>query len=121
MKNYKDFKELLLHKYEEDTEDIVGIKYISWSKLKKEDKDNLKKVFSLSIENKDSVGPCLGNYWAEDYPIDFKVYPNSCCDVYKDKQGKNYYLVYLEYGGHAPEERCRLIQKKLIKFDSLEA
>ena len=121
MRSYKEFKEFLLHKYKEDASDtIIGAKYISWSKLEKEDKVRLEKVFSLNIGS-DSVGYCLGNYWAEDYPIDFNVYPNSGCDIYIDKQSENYYLVYLECGGHVPEERCRLIQTGLIKYISQEA
>lgn len=117
----KSFEELIIFlktDYEEDVEDAIGEKYLAWAKLDVSDKSRLTKVISLSDLNfKKREIFCLNDYWSTDFPIDLAVYPNSESDIFSDERSGNYFMVYREFGGHAPEERCRLIQKKLIRYD----
>jgi hypothetical protein len=92
-------------------------KYISWNKLEIEDERNMDFIGELYAEGKivETEYPTKLNYWDKDYPIHPLFYPNFNGKVYKNRLNDRYYLIYLEFGGHAPEKRCRLIRKYIIQ------
>lgn len=100
-----------------DRPDSFYSSFIVWNKISQEQFEKLQKIGKIlsTIEWKEAR-PIPHNYWDADALIDFDEYPYYGCDLYKSKEGSCYYLVYKEYGGHVPETRCRLIQKRLIKF-----
>jgi hypothetical protein len=102
-------------------EDSICKRYIAWRKLDPMDESKLSFIGNLapdSSQNKiyEEEFHTFKNYWAEDYPIALAYYPYNGCGVYKFANIVNggYYFVYVEFGGHAPEKRCRLIQPDLV-------
>jgi len=92
--------------------------YLSWKVLTTEFKKELQLIDEIeTCKSCSSEYNTKENYWSINYPIVLEYYPYNGCKVYKNKDCQSYYFVYVEYGGHAPEERCRLIQKELIKID----
>jgi len=90
-------------------------KYNTWRKLDIQDFTVFNCIGSLAIKNPiEKEYETQENYWSENYPIALNYYPNAGCDIYFDN--KNYYLVYIDFGGHVPEKRCRLLQQNLIIF-----
>jgi hypothetical protein len=53
-------------------------------------------------------------YWGNDAPINFRFYPYYGCEVLRCRNCKELFLHYREIGGHAPQERYRLLRKELI-------
>ena len=89
--------------------------YLSWTKMKISDLNSFEFVGNLKVDyfHKKEF-ETNENYWSDQYPIAFEYFPNSSCSVYTD--GFHYYLVYKDFGGHSPEQRCRLVQKDLIVY-----
>ncbi|GAB2560284.1 hypothetical protein [Spirosoma areae] len=89
--------------------------YLGWSKLYPDFEKQLEFVANLTFfKNSISTNEFPGeeNYWSSEAPIAAQFYPYNGCPVYINLHCL--YLVYVEFGGHAPEKRCRLLQKKLI-------
>lgn len=100
--------ELLKDNKETDT------KYFSWRKLDPTDVSRFTSLGNLSVSHpQSSEYPTQENYWSENYPFALNHYPNSGCAVFTDGE-KGYYLIYRDFGGHAPERRCRLLRKDLV-------
>lgn len=59
------------------------------------------------------------NYWSKDAPIALAYYPYHESVIRRCKTCKAVFLTYTEYGGHAPQNRCRWVQGKLIVKGSL--
>lgn len=92
-------------------------KYLGWNKLDPGDEKELQYVGSLPTQGLDTNDSSSNNeYWSATTPIVLSKYPYYGCNVYKDKICDSFYFVYTEYGGHAPEKRCRFIQKDLIQL-----
>lgn len=94
-------------------------KYLAWEPLQKVDEEKLSFIGLLisddpSIHVFNSEFPSPYNYWAKNYPIALRYYPYNGCEIYKNNETSYLYFVYLEFGGHVPEKRCRLVQKELI-------
>lgn len=88
-------------------------KYRAWSKLDKEDQGKLTLLGTVSVDQgRSEEYPSKENYWSPNYPIALEYYPYCGCDIYYD--GKSYFLIYQEVGGHASEKRCRSIRKELL-------
>jgi hypothetical protein len=91
-----------------------GNKYLGWDKLNIKDFERFefvgvlesKSLFQAEFESEE-------NYWSPNYPIAVEYFPNKGSEIYFD--GNDYYMVYLDFGGHVPEKRCRLIRKNLIR------
>ncbi|NVK10354.1 MAG: hypothetical protein HWD89_14985 [Tenacibaculum sp.] len=91
-------------------------KYFSWEKLNFLDLDSFKYVGNLKHQSfKEDEYDTRVNYWSENYPIELNSYPNANSEIYTD--GHDYFMIYIDYGGHVPEKRCRLIRKELIVFN----
>ncbi len=101
-------------------EDIINIdnyikNYISWNYLGNEFKEKLEYVGQIVPKKKlEYEYPSEENYWSLNAPISFNHYPYFGCKLYKYKEHEIYFLIYKDFGGNIPEERCRLLQKKLI-------
>lgn len=54
-------------------------------------------------------------YWGKDAPIVLHKYPYYGCAILKCAKCDRLFLKYRETGGHASEERIRLLRKELIK------
>jgi hypothetical protein len=92
-------------------------KYSSWRKLDFLDLDKMELVGKLDFQNGSGKEyETEINYWSFDYPIALNFFPNSKCEIYKINE--DYFMVYRDFGGHAPEKRCRYINKDLIVFSS---
>lgn len=87
--------------------------YISWNKLSETFKEKLEFIGEVDVNNNEQLSDD-GNYWYPDTPISLNQYPYFGCKLYKHKFHDSYYFVYEEFGGNIPEERCRLLQQKLI-------
>jgi len=124
MKNCKSVLKFLFSEYKADKFNEMAERYLSWTKLETLDKFKFEKVLSLKdCENQGSadVFPTVSeNYWSDDAPIDIDLYPAAFSDIYLDPLTGNHFLVYTEFGGHAPELRCRLIQGHLLVSRNME-
>lgn len=100
-----------------DRPDSFYRSFIAWNKISQEHFEKLQKIGKiLSTIKRKEESAITNNYWDADALIDFGEYPYHGCDLYKSKEGNCYYLIYEEYCGHVPETRCRLMQKRLIKY-----
>jgi hypothetical protein len=90
--------------------------YISWNSLDEVFKSKLEFIGEIKINNQKEVYEDE-NYWRPDATISLRNYPYFGCKLYKHKSHESYYLIYKEFGGNIPEERCRLLQKRLIVND----
>ena len=91
-------------------------KYFSWRKFDPTDANRLTSLGNLFVsEAQNSEYPTQENYWSENYPFALNYYPNAGCEVFTDGD-KGYYLIYRDFGGHAPERRCRLLRKGLVIY-----
>jgi hypothetical protein len=97
--------------------DVFYKNFIGWNQILNEQLERLEKLgrISTTIESRE-IKLMSHDYWDLEAVIDFAEYPYYACDLYKSKEGDCYYLVYNEYGGHAPETRCRLVQRRLMKI-----
>jgi len=121
MKNYKVFRHTIENYYKADKKDALAKKHIAWETLNNKDKESLKLVFELKDVNlKELKTTIQEKYWSKSSPIDFRKYPYIKSSVYIHEKTGNLFLVYREFGGHVPELRARLIQKKLVKFAAEE-
>lgn len=95
-------------------------KYLSWAQLTAADEALLEPLGRLlpdSLEpNETMETPEGSNYWSPEDPIALAYYPYNGCHIFQKKGCESYYLVYTEWGGHAPEKRARLILKNLISI-----
>lgn len=103
----------------EDCDDIYQ-KYQAWRKLDTADDKRMVYLGSLVPDNPDQVSslkefPSFEQYWSKEAPIALAYYPYYGCEVYRLKSCSSLYLIYTEFAGHAPEKRCRLLQKRLIQ------
>lgn len=91
----------------------LAVKYSSWLKLETNDETSLSLIGTVSVDQEHNEEyPTKENYWSPKYPIALEYYPYFGCDIYSD--GKSYFLIYQEFGGHAPEKRCRVVKKELL-------
>lgn len=91
----------------------LAIKYKTWSKLDNNDQIKLIHIGTVEVvQENNKEYSTKENYWSPNYPIALEYYPYFGCDIYSD--GKSYFFVYLEFGGNAPEKRCRSIKKELL-------
>ena len=97
-------------------QDEMAKKYVAWRELSNNDKEKLIQIGRLIPDNqsKETQLEAQENYWSEKYPISPNYYPYEGCKIFSHRDSQNLYFVYTEFGGHAPEIRCRLIQKHLI-------
>ena len=106
-------KDRLISLLEKSRNGELARKYLAWSKFDKEDQLKLILIGSIVVEQKyNEEFQSKENYWSTKYPIAIEHYPYNGCDIYTD--GEGYFFVYQEFGGHAPERRCRFILKELI-------
>lgn len=105
----------------EETEDCDDIyqKYQAWHKLQPEDEKRMLYLGSLVPDAPQQTFslqkyPSFEQYWSEEAPIALAFYPYYGCEVFRLKSCSSLYLIYTEFAGHAPEKRCRLLQKRLI-------
>jgi hypothetical protein len=101
-------------------EDSINKNYIAWRKFDPQDESKLIFIGSIVPDSPESKiyeeeFKTTKNYWAKDYPMALAYYPYNGCGVYKfDNINGGYYFIYVEFGGHIPEKRCRLVQSNLI-------
>jgi hypothetical protein len=93
--------------------DPLVIKYRAWSKLDKSD------FSSLTLEGNVDTSTALNqnqpnDYWSPDSVMKLSEYPYHGCQIYKHHSCNSYYFVYTEFGGHAPEQRCRAVFGNLL-------
>ncbi|MGD1841443.1 MAG: hypothetical protein ACFB0B_11185 [Thermonemataceae bacterium] len=106
-------KEKLLTLLEKSEPTDLSKRYEAWSKLTQEDQEKLTLLGAIEVAQAyDDEYPSEENYWSANYPIALAYYPYNGCDVYTD--GKSYFFVYRDFGGHAPEMRCRAIRQTLL-------
>jgi hypothetical protein len=98
--------------------DGIYEKYRSWAKLSADDEALLRPLGRLlpdSLEPATTMETHEGSsYWSPEDAIALAYYPYNGCHVFQKTGCESYYLVYTEWGGHAPEKRARLILKNLI-------
>lgn len=98
--------------------DPVFKKYLSWAPLSTPDEAQLVCLGRLlpdDLKTGETMEVYPGsNYWSPEDPIALGFYPYNFCDVYQMRDCNSFYLVYTEWGGHAPEKRARLVLKKLM-------
>ena len=112
MKDYITKEELISH-LDKSKNSTLAKKYIAWSKLDNDDQGRLYFLGKLVVDekhNKEFISS--ESYWSPNYPIALEYYPYDGCEIYTD--GSDYFFIYQEFGGHAPEKRCRSIRKELI-------
>jgi hypothetical protein len=91
----------------------LAVKYSAWLKLESNDETNLVQIGTVSVDQEyNEEYPTKENYWSPKYPIALEYYPYFGCDIYSD--GKSYFLIYQENGGHASIKRCRVVKKELL-------
>ncbi|GJM36080.1 MAG: hypothetical protein DHS20C18_50810 [Saprospiraceae bacterium] len=105
----------------EETEDCDNIyqKYQAWHKLDPDDEKRMIYLGSLVPDVPEQAFslkeyPSFEQYWSKESPIALAYYPYYGCEVFRLKSCSSLYLIYTEFAGHAPEKRCRLLQKRLI-------
>ncbi|WP_343690401.1 hypothetical protein [Chitinophaga sp.] len=95
--------------------DPIHVKYRACTKLDKADQEQLVLIGEIDIEDGTDVYEVYKDqYWQPDAPIALQYYPFNGCSIYRYQQNGGLYFVYTELGGHAPEIRCRWIQRHLI-------
>lgn len=90
-------------------------KYSSWEKLDVNDLEKMQ-LFAQLTTNKDHISffDTVINYWSEEYPIALNYIPNMFSYIYTYKN--DLFMVYIEFGGHIPEKRCRYLDPLLIVY-----
>ena len=97
-------------------------KFLSWEKITKGEERVLQNIGRLTdnkgkrINRLDEYHPKGTNYYSKNAPIALAYYPYNGCDVFQCNKSKKVYLIYIEYGGHKPERRCRLVRPGLIHW-----
>ncbi|WP_147320061.1 hypothetical protein [Chitinophaga silvisoli] len=98
--------------------DPIYSKYLGWAELEKADEEQLVLIGKFDNEGGPTSNmPYRDKYWQADAPIALAWYPFFGCHIYRYGQDGGLYFVYNEFGGHAPERRCRLIQRHLISTE----
>ncbi|MGB3622338.1 MAG: hypothetical protein WBA20_13395 [Ketobacter sp.] len=57
------------------------------------------------------------NYWSKDAPIALAFYPYHESQIRTCDSCKAVFLTYIEYSGHAPQNRCRWVQPDLLVLE----
>lgn len=58
-------------------------------------------------------------YWDENSRIALSDYPYHSCKLFECPRCQRLFFTYLEFGGHAPEKRFRLVNPKLLDHKNL--
>ena len=104
-----------------DIDDSIFSNFIGWAKMSSDQLDLLEKIGEIRrTDSNNKLEDYVLNYWNEDSLINFESYPYSACDLYRLANATSFYLIYTEFGGHSPERRCRLIQRKLIDLSKID-
>jgi hypothetical protein len=89
--------------------------YLGWQSLSPDFERELQPFANIRETNVSKLNnefPSEKGYWSPESPIAAKYYPYNGCQVFRYLSC--FFLVYIEFGGHVPEKRCRLLQRKLI-------
>lgn len=93
-------------------------KYLAWAMLPASDEAELVRIGRLvtdSFETSETMQTYPGsNYWSPEDPFALGYYPYNYCEVFQLRDCNSYYLVYTEWGGHAPEKRARAVFREKI-------
>lgn len=117
------YEELLAMLPDEETllaNDPVYGKYLGWEALDREDKGKLTFVGELNMEGTVEIkNTYVNEYWGADAPQALAYWPYHKADIYRYGEKGGLYFRYLEMGGHAAEERCRLVRRSLFVLDKI--
>lgn len=98
--------------------------YLGWEKLTKEQEKILVDCGEFSEAEKyitkngyTEFHPGGTNYWSKDAPIALAYYPYHESKIRKCNSCNAVFLTYVEYGGHAPQSRCRWVKSDLISVE----
>lgn len=106
-------KETLISLIKETKKNEFTKKYRAWKELSNNDLQKFTLIGTFSLDNNhEAEFSSDKSYWSVDYPIALNHYPYNGCNIYSYEQ--SYFFVYRDFGGHAPEKRCRFINHELI-------
>lgn len=97
---------------QKETCDCNHCTFLAWTPFRVKQDDCLKYIGTTAMGEVTYVES--PDYWMENAEVNLKYYPYNGSDVYQCKRCNNLFFHYTEFGGHAPEERIRLIRSHLV-------
>jgi len=85
--------------------------YLQWSNGSSAFESNLVPIGQI-IQQDITIGS--GSYWGFNAPICLSEYPYCECQILQCEKCRHVFFHYVEYGGHGPQKRYRLIRKVLF-------
>jgi len=106
-----------MNNLEQDKSKIDYSKYQGWNDWHPEFEHEFVRIGQIEQE---PTWDTPSQYWGTDAPILLNKYPYCTCEIHQCPVSNQVFFHYVEFGGHAPQKRYRLINKDLIDIESIK-
>lgn len=97
--------------------DDLKLRFKAWERVSRDEVKEFVKIGTIDDPKYDiskAMSNGIDDYWGDDAKIVPVNYPYPYCGVFTHPNSSGYFLIYIESGGHIPENRCRYFDPTLF-------